>query len=153
MFLNKIIFDENLNYLSRAPREAFSLIYIDPPFNTGRRQARTQLRTVADRNGDRIGFQGKRYRTERLGTTGFDDQFDDYIGFLRERINAVLPSLTPNGSLFLHVDYREVHYCKVMLDGIFWPRIVHERNHLGLTTTVLEPNAAGRPNTTICFGT
>ena len=117
--MNRIVFDENLAWLERAPREAFSLIYIDPPFNTGRRQARTRLRTVADRNGDRTGFQGKHYRTERLGTTGFDDRFDDYIDYLRERIEAARPLLCADGSLFLHVDYREVHYCKVMLDEVF----------------------------------
>ena len=117
--MNRIVFDENLVWLKRASRETFSLVYIDPPFNTGRRQARTRLRTVADRNGDRTGFQGRRYRTERLGTSGFDDRFDDYVGFLRERIEAARPLLTANGSLFLHVDPREVHYCKVMLDEVF----------------------------------
>ena len=117
--MNRIVFDENLAWLQRAPEETFSLVYIDPPFNTGHRQARTRLRTVADRNGDRTGFQGKRYRTERLGTSGFDDRFDDYLGFLRERIEAARPLLTADGSFFLHVDPREVHYCKVMLDEVF----------------------------------
>ena len=117
--MNRIVSGENLAWLEHAPREAFSLIYIDPPFNTGRRQARTRLRTVADRNGDRTGFQGKRYRTERLGETGFNDRFDDYIGFLRKRIEAARRTLTADGSLYLHVDYREVHYCKVMLDEVF----------------------------------
>ena len=119
MSANRIVFEENLAWLGRAAGEEFSLIYVDPPFNTGRRQARTRLRTVADRNGDRTGFQGKRYRTERLGTTGFDDCFDDYVGFLRERIEAARRLLAPHGSFFLHVDYREVHYCKVMLDEVF----------------------------------
>ena len=119
MSANRIVFEENLAWLGRAAGEVFSLIYVDPPFNTGRRQARTRLRTAADRNGDRTGFQGKRYRTERLGTTGFDDRFDDYVGFLRERIEAARRLLAPHGSFFLHVDYREVHYCKVMLDEVF----------------------------------
>ena len=117
--MNKVIFNDNLNYLRRAPRRTFSLVYVDPPFNTGRKQARTQLRTVADENGDRTGFQGKRYRTERLGTTSFDDQFSDYIGFLRQRIEEARPTMTANASFFLHVDYREVHYCKIMLDEVF----------------------------------
>ena len=117
--MNRIVFDENLAWLERAPRKAFSLVYIDPPFNTGRRQARTRLRTVADRDGDRVGFGGRRYRTERLGETGFDDRFDDYVGFLRDRIEAARPTLTADASLFLHVDFREVHYCKVMLDEVF----------------------------------
>ena len=117
--MRKIVFQENLDYLKRTPRETFSLIYVDPPFNTGRRQTRTRLRTVADRNGDRVGFQGKRYRTVRVGATGFDDRFDDYVGFLRERMEEARRVLEPDGSLFLHVDYREVHYCKVMLDEVF----------------------------------
>lgn len=117
--MRKIVFQENLAYLERTPPEAFSLIYVDPPFNTGRRQTRTRLRTVADRNGDRVGFQGKRYRTVRVGATGFDDRFDDYVGFLRERMEEARRVLEPDGSLFLHVDYREVHYCKVMLDEVF----------------------------------
>ena len=117
--MNRIVFAENLAWLERGPREAFSLIYIDPPFNTGQRQARTTMRTVADGDGDRTGFKGRRYRTERLATTGFDDCHEDYIGFLRERIEAARPLLTADGSLFLHVDYREVHYCKVMLDEVF----------------------------------
>ena len=117
--MNRIVHGENLAWLERAPREAFSLVYLDPPFNTGRRQTRTRLRTVADRDGDRVGFRGRRYRTERLGETGFDDRFDDYVGFLRERIEAARPTLTADASLFLHVDCREVHYCKVMLDEVF----------------------------------
>ena len=117
--MRKIVFGENLDYLKRTLRETFSLIYVDPPFNTGRRQTRTRIRTVADRNGDRVGFQGKRYRTVRVGATGFDDRFDDYVGFLRERMEEARRVLTADGSLFLHVDYREVHYCKVMLDEVF----------------------------------
>ena len=117
--MRKIVFGENLDYLKRTPRGTFSLIYVDPPFNTGRRQTRTRIRTVADRNGDRVGFQGKRYRTVRVGATGFDDRFDDYVGFLRERMEEARRVLTADGSLFLHVDYREVHYCKVMLDEVF----------------------------------
>ena len=117
--MRKIVFGENLDYLKRTPRETFALIYVDPPFNTGRRQTRTRIRTVADRNGDRVGFQGKRYRTVRVGATGFEERFDDYVGFLRERMEEARRVLTADGSLFLHVDYREVHYCKVMLDEVF----------------------------------
>lgn len=116
----RIIFEDNLTYLeNRASVGTFSLIYIDPPFNTGRRQTRTQIRTVADEKGDRIGFQGKRYRTERVGTTSFEDRFESYIDFLRPRLEAAKRTLSADGSLFLHVDCHEVHYCKVMLDQIF----------------------------------
>ena len=117
--MRRIVFGENLDYLKRTPGETFSLAYVDPPFNTGRRQTRTRVRTIADRDGDRTGFQGKRYRTVRVGATGFDDRFDDYVGFLRERMEEARRVLTADGSLFLHVDHREVHYCKVMLDEVF----------------------------------
>ena len=98
---------------------SFDLIYIDPPFNTGRAQSRKRLRTVRDDEGDRTGFQGKRYRTHLLGESSFDDVFDDFMGFIEPRLLEARRLLSPHGSFFLHIDYREVHYCKVMLDGIF----------------------------------
>ncbi|MYF76485.1 MAG: site-specific DNA-methyltransferase [Acidobacteria bacterium] len=115
----QIIFGDNLETLRRIPDNTFALIYVDPPFNTNRRQARTRLRTVRDRNGDRAGFGGNRYRTVRLGTTGFDDRYDDYPGFLRPRLEEARRVLTATGSFFLHADFREVHYAKVLLDEIF----------------------------------
>ncbi|MGI6208151.1 MAG: DNA-methyltransferase [Anaerolineae bacterium] len=102
------------------PSESVRLIYIDPPFNTGRRQTRRQLRTVADpEGGDRVGFQGKRYRTIRLGSMSFADVFDDFLAFIEPRLVEAHRLLTPDGSLFVHLDYREVHYCRVLLDAIF----------------------------------
>ncbi|MBC8114741.1 MAG: site-specific DNA-methyltransferase, partial [Candidatus Saccharimonas sp.] len=93
---------------------------IDPPFNTGKKQARTQIQTVRDEDGDRVGFQGKRYRTVQVGTKAYADSFDDYLGFLRPRLEEAHRLLKPNGSLFFHIDFREVHYCKVLLlDQIF----------------------------------
>ena len=98
---------------------AYRLIYIDPPFNTGRKQTRQRLRTVRDAGGDRLGFQGKRYRTERLGESAFDDCFDDFIGFIVPRLERAYDLLAADGSLFFHIDYREAHYCKLALDRIF----------------------------------
>ncbi len=105
--------------LARLPSGCADLVYVDPPFNTGSRQTRSRLRTVRDDAGDRTGFGGRRYRTERVGASGFDDAFDDYLGFLEPRFQEARRILKPTGSFFLHVDYREVHYCKVMLDWIF----------------------------------
>ena len=99
-----------------------ALMYVDPPFNTGRRQVRQRMRTVQDEDGDRIGFGGRRYRTEHLGEQGgggYADQFEDFLGFLRPRLEEAYRVLAPTGSLFFHIDYREVHYCKIMLDEIF----------------------------------
>ena len=115
----QIVFGDNLETLRGFPGETFPLIYIDPPFNTNRRQSRTRLRTVRDPDGDRTGFGGNRYRTVRLGATGFDDRHDDYLGFLEPRLREAYRVLTATGSFFLHVDNREVHYAKVLLDEIF----------------------------------
>ncbi len=115
----QIIHADNLTVLPTLPDASFDLIYIDPPFNTGAPQARTQVKTVRDDNGDRVGFQGKRYRTIKIGTRSFGDTFTDYLGFLEPRLEHAHRLLTPTGSLFLHLDYREVHYAKVLLDAIF----------------------------------
>jgi site-specific DNA-methyltransferase (adenine-specific) len=111
---------DNLDVLRGFADGAFDLIYVDPPFNTGRTQSRTTLRTVRDDvAGDRTGFQGKRYRSERLGTRAYADLFDDYLGFLGPRLEEAHRLLAADGSFFLHLDYREVHYAKVALDAIF----------------------------------
>jgi site-specific DNA-methyltransferase (adenine-specific) len=114
-----IYFGENLEILQSLPSDSIQLIYIDPPFNTGRMQSRQQLRTVESDQGDRTGFQGKRYTTEVLGEQGYRDQFDDYLAFLEPRLRESHRLLTPNGSIYFHIDYREVHYCKILLDQIF----------------------------------
>ena len=121
--MNRIVLGDNLKVLSAMAAESAQLIYVDPPFNTGRRQARTQMKTIRDEAGDRVGFGGRRYRTEILaqqsGGTGYSDRFEDFLGFLRPRLEHAHRILAPTGSLFFHIDYREVHYCKVMLDEIF----------------------------------
>lgn len=118
--MRKIIFGDNLPVLQSMPSEYVNLIYIDPPFNTGKTQRRVTLRTVHDEeNGDRVGFQGKKYKTIKLGASGYKDAFDDFLGFLEPRLCEAHRVLRPDGSLFFHIDYREVHYCKVLLDSIF----------------------------------
>ena len=114
-----IHFGDNLEVLRTLPDAAFALIYIDPPFNTGKVQARTRLKTVRDEAGDRTGFQGQRYRSIKLGTQSYADIFSDYLEFLEPRLIEAHRLLKPDGSLFFHIDYREVHYCKVLLDQIF----------------------------------
>lgn len=109
----------NLDITRALPDDSFDLIYIDPPFNTGKAQSRTQIQTLRDDTGDRTGFQGKRYRTVKIGTRAYSDSFSDYLGFLEPRLEEAYRLLKPNGSFFFHIDYREVHYCKVVLDGIF----------------------------------
>jgi len=117
---NRVVHGECLDVLRSLPDASVDLIYVDPPFNTGRVQRRERLRTVRDDAGDRTGFSGRRYRTERLTTDrGFADTFDDYLAFLEPRLREAHRVLAVSGSLYFHIDYREVHYCKVLLDGIF----------------------------------
>ena len=111
---------DNLPLLRTFEAASFDLIYIDPPFNTGKVQARTQLTMEHDEGaGDRVGFQGKRYRTRPLGTRSFADRFDDFLGFLAPRLAEAHRLLRPRGSLFVHLDCREIHYVKVLLDLLF----------------------------------
>jgi site-specific DNA-methyltransferase (adenine-specific) len=117
--MNAVYFGDNLPILRRLPSASAALIYIDPPFNTGRRQARTRLKTVRSASGDRTGFKGQRYETIKLGEQAFADAFDNYLAFLQPRLQEARRLLTPNGSLYFHIDYREVHYCKILLDQIF----------------------------------
>ncbi len=116
---NKIYFGDNLPLLRSFPDGFVDLIYIDPPFNTGRKQTRTRIRTVSSEDGDRTGFQGKRYETIKLGKNGYQDSFSDYLSFLEPRLREAYRILKEDGSLYFHIDYREVHYCKVLLDEIF----------------------------------
>jgi site-specific DNA-methyltransferase (adenine-specific) len=116
---HRIVFGDNLPVLQNLPSETVDLIYIDPPFNTGKVQGRTQIKTVRSEEGDRVGFQGERYQTIRIGTKSYADLFDDFLAFLEPRLREAHRLLKPNGSLYFHIDYREVHYCKILLDEIF----------------------------------
>ena len=117
---NRIHIGDNLPFLKTIQNNSVNLIYIDPPFNTGKRQARTQIKTTQEKNGDRIGFNGRPYKTTKLGTKSFDDMFDDYIGsFLQPRLKEAKRVLHTHGTLYFHIDYREVHRCKILLDQIF----------------------------------
>ncbi|MFI5296847.1 MAG: DNA-methyltransferase [Polyangiales bacterium] len=116
--MRKLILADNLTALATLPDAFAQLIYIDPPFNTGKVQARDRLRTTATPSADRVGFGGRRYSSESIGHSSYADAFDDYLGFLMPRIEASLRCLTSNGSLFVHLDAREVHYVKVALDSL-----------------------------------
>jgi site-specific DNA-methyltransferase (adenine-specific) len=116
---NLVYLGDNLPILRRMETGFVHLVYIDPPFNTGGRQSRLQLKTVRSEKGDRVGFGGRRYQTLRLGSSAFADRFEDYIAFLRPRLLEARRVLAPAGSIYVHLNYREVHYAKVMLDEIF----------------------------------
>ena len=117
--IDEVLLGENLELLPGFDAETFQLVYIDPPFNTGKVQARKTLRTVADPDGARTGFQGRRYTTRLLAESSYRDSFEDYLAFLAPRLEEAHRLLTREGTLYFHIDYREAHHCKLLLDEIF----------------------------------
>jgi site-specific DNA-methyltransferase (adenine-specific) len=145
---DRIIHADNLDVLPTLPDGAFTLVYLDPPFNTGRPQTRRSARHMripdgsgeADASGEAsahpmpaaagahaapergtavTGFAGKRYERIRGDLMRYDDRFDDYWGFLEPRLAEAWRLLADDGTLYLHLDYREAHYAKVLLDALF----------------------------------
>jgi site-specific DNA-methyltransferase (adenine-specific) len=114
-----VLLGDNLELLPGFDDGAFQLVYADPPFNTGRTQRRRSVTARADPEGERVGFGGRRYTTSLLGESSFEDSYDDYLGFLEPRLRELRRVLAPTGTLYLHLDYREAHYAKVLLDGLF----------------------------------
>lgn len=110
---------DNLSALKQLPDESFSLIYIDPPFNTGKVQTRQTMKTVRSDTGSRVGFKGQSYDTVKGIALSYNDSFGDYWEFLEPRLEEAWRVLADNGTLYLHLDYREVHYAKVLLDALF----------------------------------
>ena len=91
-----LIAGDNVGVLTRLPDGAFDLVYMDPPFNTGRAQARRTLSVAADGDGDRVGFGGRRYRSTLLQTLSYDDAFADYLEFLEPRLRRCRELLAPS---------------------------------------------------------
>ncbi|OUM39875.1 DNA-methyltransferase [Arthrobacter sedimenti] len=118
---NLVVHADNAEYLTTLPDASFTMIYVDPPFNTGRVQRRQQTTMVraAGGTGDRVGFKGLSYSTVKGMLASYDDAFEDYWDFLAPRLAEAWRLLADDGTLYLHLDYREVHYAKVMLDALF----------------------------------
>jgi site-specific DNA-methyltransferase (adenine-specific) len=114
-----IVEGDNADVLGRLPAGQFDLIYMDPPFNTGRAQARATVSARADPTAARVGFGGRGYRTTLLQRLSYEDRFADYLRFLEPRLTAARELLAPHGTLYFHIDYREAHYCKLLLDEVF----------------------------------
>jgi site-specific DNA-methyltransferase (adenine-specific) len=114
-----VLLGDNLERLARFSAGTFQLAYLDPPFNTGRDQRRRTLETVASADGDRVGFGGRRYAARVLAESSYRDAFDDYLAFLEPRLREVRRVLAATGTLYFHIDYREAHYCKLLLDELF----------------------------------
>lgn len=116
---DQILLGDNLDLLPQFADSCFQLIYIDPPFNTGATQRRATLQTVQDAEGDRQGFKGRRYRSTLLCESSYEDAYEDYLAFLEPRLLEARRLLSEEGTLYFHIDYREAHYCKLLLDQIF----------------------------------
>lgn len=117
---NLVIEADCADALAALPADTFQMAYLDPPFNTGRAQERHSVRSVRtdDDGAGRVGFHGQRYELVRERLVAYDDRFADYWAFLEPRLAAVWRVLHPTGTLYLHLDWREVHYAKVMLDAL-----------------------------------
>jgi site-specific DNA-methyltransferase (adenine-specific) len=116
---NLVVKGDNLLLTKCLPDESIDLIYIDPPFNTGKVQTRQVMKNVRSETGSRVGFKGQTYDTIKGTAFGYNDSFEDYWNFLEPRLEEAWRLLTPNGTLYLHLDFREVHYAKVLLDALF----------------------------------
>jgi site-specific DNA-methyltransferase (adenine-specific) len=114
-----VVVGDNLPLLRELPDGYAQMVYADPPFNTGRTQTRQTLATVGAANGKRVGFAGRRYETKLLAESSYKDSFDDYLGFLAPRLEELKRVLAPTGTLYVHLDYREAHYVKLLLDELF----------------------------------
>ena len=117
--IDQILLGENMQLLPAFADESFQLVYADPPFNTGKLQTRRTLAAARDEDGERTGFQGRRYRTRLLAESSYADCFDDYLAFLTPRLEQAHRVLGREGTLYFHIDYREAHHCKLLLDEIF----------------------------------
>jgi len=115
----RVIQGDNLAVLQSMPDESVQLIYVDPPFNTGRVKSRGSSKTTRTETGNRIGFKGQRYEIVKETILSYDDEFKDYWGFLEPRLEQAWRLLNETGTLYLHLDYREAHYAKVLLDALF----------------------------------
>jgi site-specific DNA-methyltransferase (adenine-specific) len=116
---DEILLGDNLELLDAFADESFQLVYIDPPFNTGASRSRRTVRVRAREDGERVGFGGRRYSAAVVRESSFGDEFDDFLGFLAPRLEHARRLLTREGTLYFHIDYREAHYCKLLLDEIF----------------------------------
>jgi site-specific DNA-methyltransferase (adenine-specific) len=115
----RVIQGDNLSVLKSIADASVQLIYVDPPFNTGRVQSRGSSKTTRTETGNRIGFKGQRYEIVKETILSYDDEFKDYWGFLEPRLEEAWRILNETGTLYLHLDYREAHYAKVLLDALF----------------------------------
>jgi site-specific DNA-methyltransferase (adenine-specific) len=114
-----VLAGDNEHAMGCLPDASFDVVYMDPPFNTGHAQARHTVAVVADPSAPRVGFGGRRYSSRLLQSLSYDDAFADYLAFLEPRLVRARELMAPHGTLYFHIDYREAHYCKLLLDELF----------------------------------
>jgi DNA modification methylase len=124
-----VIEGDNLIAMAAMPDASFTLVYLDPPFNTGRVQGRavhTSRVPTAEEGTQPVGaapvfrgFHGRDYERVVGLLRSYDDRFVDYWDFLAPRLAEAWRLLAEDGTLYLHLDYREAHYAKVALDALF----------------------------------
>ena len=110
---------DNLAAMAQLPDTSMQLVYLDPPFNTGRAQRRATTRSTRDPEGTHLGFAGTSYTRTIEALSSYDDTFADYWAFLAPRLIEAHRLLRDDGTLYLHLDWREAHYAKVALDALF----------------------------------
>ncbi len=116
---NRVIEGDNLTVARGLPDAVFTVIYLDPPFNTGRGQVRQSTTSRRSSTGSITGFKGQQYERIKGDLMRYDDSFEDYWSFLEPRLAEAWRLLAVDGTLYLHLDYREAHYAKVLLDAMF----------------------------------
>lgn len=116
---SRVVLADNASILPSLPDAAFTVVYLDPPFNTGREQKRQQTTSVRTEGGSVTGFKGRSYELIKGDLLRYDDRFEDYWEFLEPRLIEAWRLLANDGTLYLHLDYREAHYAKVLLDALF----------------------------------
>lgn len=115
---NLILEGDNLEVMARLPSGAFDLVYADPPFGTGRDRVRRTQRATSSETGRR-GFGGRPYHLEVVAESRYEDRIPDYEEFIAPRLTEIRRLLAPHGTLYLHLDWRRAHRCKLILDDVF----------------------------------
>jgi site-specific DNA-methyltransferase (adenine-specific) len=116
---NTLCYGNNMRLLNKIEDATIDLIYIDPPFNTGKLMKRDNYTSTKNDEGYTLGFSGQNYDLTKISSNSYNDKFENFTDFLKPRLIESYRVLKPNGALYLHIDYREVHYTKILLDEIF----------------------------------
>ncbi len=115
-----VVLADNLDVLQTLPDGCIDLIYVDPPFGTGRQRRLDAIRTGRGTR-RRQGFVGRSYSYEVVSSLAYRDDLsqEDYLAFLEVRLRQMHRVLQAEGSLYLHLDFHAAHHGRLLLDEIF----------------------------------